>query len=85
MSQAKVDARKAYKKNRKEILAKEKAKASVRKAIAYIAMLAILIAVGYSFYLKMQPKQEASTETFYYLTQQDAYGILNPSLPTGTK
>ncbi|GEM_PF-3111624 len=84
MSQAKVDARKAYKKNRKEILAKEKAKASVRKAVAYIAMLAILIAVGYSFYLKMQPKPEASTETFYYLTQQDAYGILNPSLPTGT-
>lgn len=81
MSQAKVDRRKAYKKNRKEILAREKRKNTITKVIAYICILAILIGVGFSIYKKVTPTPEHDSSTFYSLTQTDSYGILTPSLP----
>ena len=81
MSQAKVDARKEYKKNRKQIIAKEKRKNKIAKGVAYLLLLCLLVGVGYSFYAKVHPKPEASNETMYYLTAQDSYGFLTPSLP----
>lgn len=83
MSQAKVDARKEYKKNRKTILAKEKRNQMITKWIAYLVILVILVGVGYSFYSKMNPKPQATAESFYGLTATDNYGILQPSLPDG--
>lgn len=81
MSQAKVDARKEYKKNRKKILAKEKRRSRISRLILYVVLIALIGGIGFSFYRKFNPVPEASAETFYYLTAQDSYGILSPSLP----
>lgn len=81
MSQAKVDRRKELKKNRKEIMAREKRKNAIGKFIAYLCLLAILVGVGFSVYKKVNPTPEADNSSFYALTQTDSYGILTPSLP----
>ena len=81
MSQEKVNRRKEYKKNRKEILAREKRKNAIGKLVAYVCLIAILGGVGFSFYQKLNPAPEPDASTFYALTQSDSYGILNPSLP----
>lgn len=81
MSQAKVDARKQYKKNRKEILAKEKRNSMITRFVAYLVMIAVIGGFGYSFYKTMNPGPEANQQTFYSLIAQDSYGILTPSLP----
>ncbi len=81
MSQAKVDRRKEYKKNRKEILAREKRNNAISKFVAYICLIAILGGVGFSLYKKVNPAPEPDASTFYALTQSDSYGILDPSLP----
>lgn len=81
MSQAKVDQRKEYKKNRKKILAKEKRNNQITKIIAYLCLIVIIGGVGFSFYKKVNPTPEPDSSTFYALTSQDSYGILTPSLP----
>lgn len=81
MSQEKVERRKEYKKNRKEILAKEKRKTQITKFIGYLCLICIIGGVGFSFYQKLNPAPEADTTTFYNLIATDDYGILNPSLP----
>ncbi len=81
MSQAKVDRRKEYKKNRKQIIAKEKRNNRIGKFIAYLCLLALIGGVGFSFYKKVNPTPEPDASTFYALTATDSYGILNPSLP----
>ncbi len=78
MSQAKVNARKEYKKNRKEILAKEKRKKSFSKFIAGLCTIVVIGGVGFSVYKKVQPEKVQDNTTFYNLIQTDAYGILNP-------
>ncbi len=81
MSQAKVDARKKYKKNRKELLAREKRNSTLRKFAAYLVMIAVIGGFGYSFYKTVNPEPKANQQTFYSLIAQDSYGILTPSLP----
>lgn len=81
MSQEKVDRRKEYKKNRKQILAREKRNSQISKFIAYICFIAIIGGVGFSFYKKVNPTPEPDPSTFYALTASDSYGILTPSLP----
>lgn len=81
MSQAKVDRQKEYKKNRKQILAKEKRKNKLAKLAGYLCLLFIVGGVGFSFYQKMNPEPEANLNTFYNLTATDGYGILQPALP----
>lgn len=81
MSQAKVDRRKEYKKNRKQILAREKRNDAIRRIFAYICLFAILVGVGFSIYRKMNPAPEPDSTAFYMLTESDNYGILTPSLP----
>ena len=81
MSQAKVDRRKEYKKNRKEILAKEKRNNAIAKCVAYLCIIAILVVVCFSVYKKVNPTPEPDSTAFYALTQTDSYGILTPSLP----
>lgn len=81
MSQAKVDRRKEYKKNRKQILAKEKRNSAIARFIAYLCLIAILAGVGFSIYRKVNPAPEPDPTTFYALTESDDYGILTPSLP----
>lgn len=81
MSQEKVNARKEYKKNRKEILAKEKRQKQISKAIAYICTVVILGGVGYSVYNKLAPEKAVDNTTFSSLIKTDSYGILDPSLP----
>lgn len=80
LSQAKVDRQKEYKKNRKEILAKEKRRQKLTKFGGYLCILAIVGGVGFSFYQKMIPKPEADTGTFYNLIATDEYGLLRPTL-----
>ena len=81
MSQAKVDARKEYKKNRKEILAREKRNNALGRLIAYVCVIAIVVGVGFSVYKKLNPAPEPDASAFYALTQSDSYGILNPTMP----
>ena len=81
MSQEKVDRRKEYKKNHKKILAREKRRAKISKAIGYLCLICIIGGVGFSFYLKLNPAPENNTNTFYSLIATDSYGILDPSLP----
>lgn len=81
MSQAKVDRRKEYKKNRKEILAKEKRNNAIGKFIAYLCLIALIGGVGFSFYRKINPAPQPDPNTFYSLTAKDSYGIMHPSLP----
>lgn len=81
MSQEKVDRRKEYKKNHKQILAREKKKAKITKAIWYLCLICIIAGVGFSFYSKLNPASEENTNTFYSLIATDRYGILDPSLP----
>jgi hypothetical protein len=81
MSQEKVDRRKEYKKNRKEILAREKRNNAIGKFIAYLCLLVILVGVGFSVYKKVNPTPEPDATAFYSLTESDSYGILTPSLP----
>ena len=81
MSQEKVDRRKEYKRNHKQILAREKRKQKIPKVIAYLCLICVIGGVGFSFYQKFNPKPEADTATFYSLTATDSYGILQPSLP----
>lgn len=81
MSQAKVDRRKEYKKNRKQILAREKRNSRISKFFAYLCLIVIIGGVGFSFYKKLNPAPEADSSTFYALTATDSYGILSPSLP----
>lgn len=81
MSQAKVDRRKEYKKNRKEILAREKRNNAIGKFVAYLCLILIICGVGFSIYKKLTPVQEPDNTVFYALTETDEYGILTPSLP----
>lgn len=81
MSQEKVDRRKEYKKNRKEIMAREKRVNAIWKLVLYVCLLAIICGVGYSVYRKVNPIPEPDANTIYALTQSDSYGILQPSMP----
>lgn len=84
MSQAKVDRRKEYKKDRKKILAREKRRNKIAKAAAYLCLICVIGGVGFSFYKKFNPEPKADAGTFYGLTAVDSYGILDPSLPEQT-
>ena len=81
MSQEKVDRRKEYKKNRKQILAKEKRNSQLSKLVAYLCLIVIIGGVGFSAYKKFNPTPEPDATAFYSLTAMDSYGILDPSLP----
>lgn len=81
MSQEKVDRRKEQKKNRKQIIAKEKRRSRINKLIGYLCLLCIIGGVGFSVYYKMNPTPEPDATAFYSLISTDSYGILNPSLP----
>ncbi|MDO4975735.1 MAG: hypothetical protein Q4E53_00580 [Eubacteriales bacterium] len=78
MSQEKVNARKEYKKNRKQILAKEKRQKQASKAIAYLCGLVIVVGLGFSVYKKAAPEKPQDNSTFYNLIQTDRYGFLDP-------
>ena len=79
MSQKKVDAYKEYKKNRKEILAKEKRAKQRNKVLAIIATLAILGGVGYG--VAYTYKTETAPDiTFAELVAPDQYGLLVPTI-----
>ena len=80
MSQEKVNARKEYKKNRKEILAKEKRQKTLSRLLAYVCAIAIIAGVGFSVYKKVTPEKEVDSSAFYSLIQTDEYGILDPQL-----
>ena len=80
MSQRKVDRQKEYKKNRKQILAKEKRQRRFGKFIAYLCVLLLAGGVGYSVYNKLVPEKEIDSSAFYSLIQTDDYGILDPQL-----
>ena len=80
MSQEKVDARKQYKKNRKEIIAREKRRNSLMKLAAYIVVLAIVVGIGWSVYNKVKPEPEYNISAFYNLIETDHYGILSPTI-----
>jgi len=80
MSQAKVDRQKEYKKNRKQIIAKEKRQRTFGKVMAYLVAVVILGGVGYSVYNKLTPKPEPDSNAYYNLIQTDQYGILDPQL-----
>lgn len=80
MSQAKVDKRKEYKKNRKKIIAKQKRKNAVIKWIGYLCLVCVIGGVGFSFYQKFNPAPEEDTSAFYSLIETDSYGILQPTL-----
>ena len=82
MSQEKVDRRKAQKKNRKQIIAKEKRLNRLYKFIGCVCVIAIVAGVGFSVYQKLNPAQEPDATAFYSLIATDSYGILSPSLPT---
>lgn len=77
MSQKKVDEYKEYKKNRKEILAKEKRAKKRNKVLAIIAAVVILGGAGYSVFYTYKT-ETAPDVTFAELTAQDEYGIIVP-------
>ncbi|MBQ9156539.1 MAG: hypothetical protein IJ137_07145 [Eubacterium sp.] len=81
MSQEKVDRRKEYKKNRKQIIAREKRNNQLGKLAAYLCLIAIIGGVGFSAYKKVNPTPQPDASAFYSLTATDSYGILDPSLP----
>lgn len=83
MSQKKVDERKAYKKNRKEILAREKRMETLRRLLTGVLIAVFVFGLSFSFYRKFNPVKQPDPNAFYYLTATDSYGILKPSLPTG--
>ena len=83
MSQEKVNARKEYKKNRKEILAREKRRKAISRVVGYLAVVVIVAGIGFSFYKKVVPDKEPNSQTFAYLSATDSYGIFTPSLPEG--
>lgn len=80
MSQEKVNARKEYKKNRKQIIAKEKRQQKFGKFIAYVIAIVVIGGVGFSVYKKVNPTPEQDASSFYSLIQTDEYGILHPSV-----
>lgn len=80
MSQEKVNLRKEYKKNRKEILAKEKRKKQITKVVSYLCLFVIVAGIGFSVYKKVTPEPVKDSDTFFRLIQTDDYGILDPSL-----
>ena len=80
MSQEKVNARKEYKKNRKQILAKEKRQQKFSKFIVGLLAIVLIGGVGFSVYKKVVPTPEQDSTSFYSLIQTDDYGILNPSV-----
>ncbi len=61
MSQKKVDAYKAYKANRKEIIKKEKRRAMVEKVIAALVCVVIVAWFGFSVYHKVTAPVEGET------------------------
>lgn len=80
MSQAKVDKYKDYKKNRKEILEKQKRKRTVYKAIAWLVGVTVagllLFAVaysGYGSYLDWKAKQPVYTRDGYIVPDMVGY------------
>jgi len=80
MSQAKVDRQKEYKKNRKEIMTRQKQKKMLGRIASYLCVLGVVLLLGLSVYRKMNPAPEPDASTFYNLTATDSYGILNPSM-----
>ena len=80
MSQRKVDRQKEYKKNRKQILAKEKRQRVIGRVIAYLCVCLLAGGIGYSVYNKLTPEKEIDSSAYYSLIQTDDYGILNPQL-----
>ena len=80
MSQRKVDRQKEYKKNRKQILAKERRQRRIGHAIAYLCVCLLVGGLGYSVYSKLTPKKEIDSAAYYSLIQTDDYGILGPQL-----
>ena len=80
MSQAKVDKQKAYKKNRKKIMAREKRKHTVARWIGYLCLVCVIGGVGFSFYQKLNPAPAEDSSAFYSLIATDDYGILHPTL-----
>ncbi len=81
MSQAKVDARKENKKNRKKIMAREKRIRSLEKLLLAIVVIAIIAGFGWSIYKVVNPTPPYDITAFYNLIQTDNYGILSPTLP----
>ena len=81
MSQAKVDRRKEYKKNRKEILARQKRYNAIGKFVAYLCLIVVICGIGFSVYKKFNPTPEPDPNAFYALTQTDSYGIITPVMP----
>ena len=80
MSQRKVDRQKEYKKNRKQILAKEKRQRKIGHAIAYLCVFLLAGGIVYSVYTKVTPEKEDDSSAYYSLIQTDDYGILDPHL-----
>ncbi len=81
MSQEKVDRQKEYKKNRKEILAKQKRNRTIGRIVGYVVAVCVVVLIVVSVYFAVRPSKEADDSTFYYLIATDDYGILDPSLP----
>ena len=79
MSQKKVDEYKEYKKNRKEILAKEKKAKQRNKVLAIIATVAIIGGVGYGVFYTYKT-ETAPDITFAELVAPDQYGLLVPTI-----
>ena len=80
MSQAKVDARKEYKKNRKKILAKQKRMNALGRLLAGLFIIAVVVGIGWSIYSTVHPKPPYDISSFNRLVQTDEYGILSPVL-----
>ena len=81
MSQAKVDARKQNKKNRKKIMAREKRIQTLERLVFSLVILAFCFGLGWSIYRHFNPKPPYDITSYYNLTQFDNYGILSPTLP----
>ncbi len=65
MSQAKVDRYKEEKKNRKEIIAKEKRQRMIGKIAGWVVILALIGWIGYSavdLYLESRPMETVYTD-----------------------
>ncbi len=81
MSQAKVDARKEQKKNRKQEVAKQKRNRVISRLVSYVVVIAIVGAIGFSVYKKVNPGPKADSTIYSSLIATDSYGILQPSIP----